>query len=52
MAEGFETLLLDRDGVINRLHPGDYIKEPGEFEWLPGVKEALREAAGKSRGIY
>ena len=32
MAEGFETLLLDRDGVINRLHPGDYIKEPGEFE--------------------
>ena len=52
MAEGFETLLLDRDGVINRLHPGDYIKEPGEFEWLPGVKEALKEAAGKFRGIY
>ena len=52
MAEGFETLLLDRDGVINRLHPGDYIKEPGEFEWLPGVKEALREAVGKFRGIY
>lgn len=48
----FDTLLLDRDGVINRLHPDDYIKNPDEFEWLPGVKEALREAALKFRGIY
>ncbi len=23
---GFETLLLDRDGVVNRLRPDDYVK--------------------------
>lgn len=35
------TLFLDRDGVINvRLH-GDYVKTISEFEFLPGVKEAL-----------
>ena len=50
--EGVDTLLLDRDGVINRLLPGDYVKTVSEFEWLPGVKDALAEAAGKFRGIY
>ena len=23
---GYDTLLLDRDGVINRLRPNDYVK--------------------------
>lgn len=49
---GFDTLLLDRDGVINRLRPGDYVKEISEFDWLPGVKEALAAAAGKFRNIF
>ncbi len=36
------TLFLDRDGVINRKLPGDYVKTPEEFELLPGVAEAIR----------
>ncbi len=38
-----ETIFLDRDGVINRkAAEGDYIKTWSEFEFLPGVKHALR----------
>lgn len=50
--DGFDTLLLDRDGVINRLRPGDYVKTAGEFEWLPGALEALRLASEKFRHIF
>ena len=39
---GFETLLLDRDGVVNRLRPDDYVKKWEEFEFLPGVLEILK----------
>ena len=49
---GADTLLLDRDGVINVLRPGDYVKTIEEFGWMPGVKEALRDAAGKFRHIF
>ena len=35
------TLFLDRDGVINKRPPGDYIKKWEEFEFLPGVQDAL-----------
>lgn len=38
---GYDTLLLDRDGVINKLRPNDYVKTWNEFEFLPGVFEAL-----------
>lgn len=38
---GYDTLLLDRDGVINRLRPNDYVKCWEEFEFLPGVFESL-----------
>lgn len=34
-------LFLDRDGVINRRIPGEYVKMPQEFELLPGVAEAM-----------
>ena len=37
----FSTVFLDRDGVINR-DSRDYIKNWGEFEFLPGSLEALR----------
>lgn len=37
---GYETLLLDRDGVINRLRPNDYVKCWEEFEFLEGVFHA------------
>lgn len=37
------TLLLDRDGVLNRRPPrAEYIRHPDEFEWLPGALEAVR----------
>lgn len=39
------TLFLDRDGVINVRKVDDYIKTPDEFEFLPGVTEALKIAA-------
>ncbi len=35
------SLFLDRDGVINRRIEGDYIKKWDDFEFLPGVLEAL-----------
>ena len=36
------TVFLDRDGVINRKLPGDYVKSWQEFEFLPGAIEGLR----------
>lgn len=35
------TLFLDRDGVINRRIVGDYVKHWEQFEFLPGVVEAI-----------
>lgn len=37
----YDTLLLDRDGVINVLRPNDYVKCWEEFVFLPGVLETL-----------
>ena len=37
----YKTLFLDRDGVINRERPGDYVKTVDEFIFLPGVFDAL-----------
>ncbi len=39
------TLFLDRDGVINERLVDDYVKTWQEFEFLPGVKEALAKLA-------
>jgi len=36
------TLFLDRDGVINKRLMGDYVKNTEEFEFLPGVLDALK----------
>jgi len=36
------TLFLDRDGVINKRIPDDYVKHPDEFEFIKGVQEALK----------
>jgi len=35
------TLFLDRDGVINKKLPDDYVKSWSEFEFLPGVIESV-----------
>ncbi len=37
------TLFLDRDGVINCRIPGDYVVQWEQFEFLPGVLEAIAE---------
>jgi D-glycero-D-manno-heptose 1,7-bisphosphate phosphatase len=39
------TLFLDRDGVLNRRLPDDYVKHWGEWEWLPGILAALAQLA-------
>jgi len=36
------TLFLDRDGVINKKIEGDYVRSWDQFEFLPGVFEALQ----------
>jgi len=37
------AVILDRDGVLNRRAPrGQYVRNVGEFEWLPGSLYALR----------
>jgi len=36
------TLFLDRDGVLNKRIVDDYVKHPDEFEFIPGVIEALK----------
>ena len=38
----YDALLLDRDGVINVLRPGDYVKCIDEFVFCDGALEALR----------
>lgn len=35
------TFFVDRDGVINKRIPGDYVRSKGAFEFLPQVKEAF-----------
>jgi D-glycero-D-manno-heptose 1,7-bisphosphate phosphatase len=41
MEKLYNTLFLDRDGVINKHRPNDYVKNWQEFEFLPEVHEAL-----------
>lgn len=36
------VVFLDRDGVINRNFPGDYVKNKEEFEFLPGSLDGLK----------
>lgn len=39
----FETLFLDRDGVINVLRKNDYVKSWDEFRFTQGILDALAE---------
>ena len=45
--DGAWTLFLDRDGVINRRIVDGYVTKWDEFEFLPGVTEALKILSGK-----
>ena len=46
-----DTLFLDRDGVINRWLPEDYVKSWEDFTFLPGILESLRDWACRYRRI-
>ncbi len=46
-----DTLFLDRDGVINRHRPHDYVKNWEEFEFLPGVLDDLARLARRFKRI-
>jgi len=40
------TLFLDRDGVINERMVDDYVKTASEFDFLPGVLQAIKIFTG------
>ncbi len=52
LAMDADTLLLDRDGVINRWLPGDYVTSWDKFTFLLGILESLRKWAGHFRHIF
>jgi D-glycero-D-manno-heptose 1,7-bisphosphate phosphatase len=39
------AIFIDRDGVINRLRPSDYVLSWSQFLFMPGIREALKELA-------
>lgn len=39
------AIFLDRDGVINCRRPGDYVLNWSEFEFMPGMREALKQVS-------
>ena len=39
------TLFLDRDGVINKELPGDYVRKWDDFHFEPGVLQSLAALA-------
>lgn len=48
-----KVVFLDRDGVINKKLPkADYVKNWGEFEFLPGAIEALKLLSQNNYEIY
>ncbi len=46
------SLFLDRDGVINRKIPEGYVLSVNEFEFMPGVTDALKILRGKFGNIF
>ena len=44
---GKGLIILDRDGVINRRLPDDYVKQWSEFVFLPGVLEAIAHLSSR-----
>jgi D-glycero-D-manno-heptose 1,7-bisphosphate phosphatase len=39
------AVFIDRDGVINCRRPGDYVLNWPQFEFMPGIREALKQIA-------
>ena len=51
LAAKADTLFLDRDGVINRWLPRDYVRTWEQFAFLPGILESLRKWAKRFKHI-
>ena len=51
LAADADTLFLDRDGVVNRWLPGDYVRTWEMFAFLPGILECLRKWAERFKHI-
>ena len=49
---GFDTLLLDRDGTINVHVIGDYVRCWNDFEFIPGVLEIMPVFANHFKHIF
>ena len=47
-----EFLFLDRDGILNKHLPGDYVRNWSMWEWLPGVLEAMPALAKRFKRIF
>lgn len=47
----YDTLFLDRDGVINVLRPNDYVKSWDEFVFREGILEQLAQWSSRFRHI-
>src|SRR4051794_40623259 len=45
------AVFLDRDGVINRHMPGDYVRTWADFHFLPGVFEGLAILADRAQYV-
>ena len=48
----YDTLLLDRDGVINQYRPNDYVKDWSEFEFIPEFLESISEWSKHVKRIF
>ena len=51
LASKAEALFLDRDGVLNRLLEGSYVKSWADWQWVPGILEELPKWAAKFKHI-
>lgn len=51
LATDADTLFLDRDGVINRYLPNDYVTSLNKFVILPGIPEVMAAWARRFRHI-
>ena len=47
-----EFLFLDRDGILNKHLPGDYVRRWDMWQWLPGVLEAMPKMAQRYKRIF
>ena len=51
MGSSARTLFLDRDGVLNRHIPDDYVRNWGMWEWMPGMPAEIKKWSAKFEHI-